>query len=982
MQRICTLILALGFSLTPFTLNGQAGPEESAMDWLHKGDEYRKAGQYEVARGWYLKALPYFEGAAQFYELSHLYAYLAEVELQLNDIGNAIQAADQAYALIHRHFDPDTVRHYAITLINKGVCAGMQGRYEQQMNFYKAGRQNAIEKYGYYSKVASDAYNNMGVAFGRRGSWRTCIAYIDTALAISKKIRDRASVFATHNNKANAYAEIGDLERAIWEQRQALEAALRPEQRAQAKNNLGSLLVEAGEFEAGLKQLGEAAQMRRPADGRLTKAYLSTRLNQIWAYSEQGNSWEGERLLRSLLRQMKAQSPDFDSSSYLQIAYNYQARDLLLDGDPYAAYQSIRAAERVASGVRTAEASTQLVKAMVLRQLGAYEEGLQAVQASFSFLVPSFRPRQLANYPDWRELESIGYTLTLFPLQASLLEEWGQASQQAGWAEGALRVLEAADSAVTASRLSFQSQASKDMMAENARTLYQSLIDLHYRLYAESGSQEHARKAFYYMEKNKALSVLENLNALEAATFHDIPKAVVERERRLREDLEFYKLELKYCPDCPDKLKRQWKAQLYRIQEEQDSLQRVIRHEFPRYYRTRIELSVRNLETVRRHVLYPEETLLAYFQAAPWLYVLVADKTRTDLLRLPAGDLQKLVLELHKALRDKEADAFRLSHRLFKLVLQPVLPAVRHNKLVVIPDGVLSYIPFDQLKTQPGALGSGRFLIEDYSIRRLLSGSTALQYQGLQRVVEHQNGILAIAPTFQLDSQSVKAPARYGQLPGAQDEVETLRLLFQGTFLTQGGATESAFKDNCSGAAILHLATHTEVNDQFPNASHLLLKESQAEDGRLNVYEIYGQAMPAKLGFLSGCNTGIGRLRPGEGAISLGHAFAYAGCPNIVMTLWPIKDNTAPDLVGVFYWNLKQGMDKAEALRQAKLHCLRYDDLFAHPYYWSGFTYTGDREGVPTGPPAGQGWIPWALMGAGAALIVILLARRRSPATD
>ncbi len=975
------LILAVGLSLSPFLLNGQAGAEEKPADWLQKGDENRKTGHYEAARDCYLKALSHYESTAQFYELSHLYAYLAEVELQLNDIKNAIQAADQAYALIHRHFDPDTVRHYAITLINKGVCAGKQGRYEQQMAFYRAGQQNAIETYGFYSKVASDAYNNIGVAFGRRGSWQTCLAYIDTALAISKKIQDQESVFATHNNKANAYAEIGDLERAIWEQRQALEAALRPAQQAQAKNNLGSLLVEAGEFEAGLQQLDEAAQMRRPADGRLTEEYLSTRLNQIWAYSEEGNRAEREALLRRLLQQIKAQSPVFDHSSYYQIAYNYQARDLLMVGDLYAAYQSVRAAERVASGVRTTEASTQLVKAMVLRRLGAYEEGLRAVHASYALLVPSFRPQALADYPDWRELESIGYTLTLFPLQAALLEEWGQSCQQADWAAGALRVLEAADSAVTASRLSFQSQASKDMMAENARTLYQSLIDLHYRLYADSGALEHANKAFYYMEKNKALSVLENLNALEAATFHDIPEPIVERERRLREDLEFYKLELKYCPDCPESLRRQWEKQLYRIQEEQDSLQRVIREDFPRYYRTRIELSVRGLETVRRRVLYPEETLLVYFQAEPWLYVLVADKTRTHLLRLPAEDLQEPVLALHKALRNKQKEAFALSHRLFQLVLQPVLPAVHHPKLVVVPDGVLSYIPFDQLQTKAGAPGTGRFLIEDYSIRRLLSGSTALQYQGLRRVVEGQEGVLAIAPTFQSDSQSVDAPARYGQLPGAQQEVTVLQSLFGGAFLTGGAATESAFKGNCSRAAILHLATHTDINDQFPNASHLLLKASGEEDGRLNVYEIYGQAMPAQLGFLSGCNTGIGRLRPGEGAISLGHAFAYAGCPNIVMTLWPIKDNTAPDLVGVFYRNLKQGLNKAEALRQAKLHCLRYDDLFAHPYYWSGFTYTGDREKVLTKTKASSGWMLLALLLGAGGLLLLLLRRRQRQAS-
>ncbi|MCB0562199.1 MAG: hypothetical protein KDD09_24770, partial [Phaeodactylibacter sp.] len=37
---------------------------------------------------------------------------------------------------------------------------------------------------------------------------------------------------------------------------------------------------------------------------------------------------------------------------------------------------------------------------------------------------------------------------------------------------------------------------------------------------------------------------------------------------------------------------------------------------------------------------------------------------------------------------------------------------------------------------------------------------------------------------------------------------------------------------------------------------------------------------------------------------------------------------------------------RCEALRQAKLFCLEYDELFAHPYYWSGFIYVGSRDAL------------------------------------
>jgi CHAT domain-containing protein len=236
--------------------------------------------------------------------------------------------------------------------------------------------------------------------------------------------------------------------------------------------------------------------------------------------------------------------------------------------------------------------------------------------------------------------------------------------------------------------------------------------------------------------------------------------------------------------------------------------------------------------------------------------------------------------------------------------------------------------------------------MERYRIRRLLSGSTALQYEGIQKAVGKRHGIMAMAPLFTSGAGSVRASGQYGALPGAQKEIRVLEELFRGEFFRGHEATEEAFKRNCSSSGIVHLATHTAINDQFPTASHLLLKETEREDGQLNVFEIYGQSIPAQLGFLSGCNTGFGKVQAGEGAVSLGHAFAYAGCPNIVMTLWPIKDDLVPDLVRVFYEAIKDGLDKAEALRQAKLYSLNNDELFAHPYYWSGFVYTGDRSPV------------------------------------
>ena len=140
---------------------------------------------------------------------------------------------------------------------------------------------------------------------------------------------------------------------------------------------------------------------------------------------------------------------------------------------------------------------------------------------------------------------------------------------------------------------------------------------------------------------------------------------------------------------------------------------------------------------------------------------------------------------------------------------------------------------------------------------------------------------------------------------------------------------------------------------------------------------MYNLGLDAELAVLSACNTGIGKIRVGEGSASLAHAFAYAGCSDLVMSLWPVQDRTTPVLIKRYYDNMAEGMDRCEALRQAKLHCLEYDELFAHPYYWSGFIYVGSREELFLKKRTGLTlWPLLLLLGLIAAGLTIVLIRR------
>ncbi|MEL6654494.1 MAG: CHAT domain-containing protein, partial [Bacteroidota bacterium] len=81
------------------------------------------------------------------------------------------------------------------------------------------------------------------------------------------------------------------------------------------------------------------------------------------------------------------------------------------------------------------------------------------------------------------------------------------------------------------------------------------------------------------------------------------------------------------------------------------------------------------------------------------------------------------------------------------------------------------------------------------------------------------------------------------------------------------------------------------------------------------------------------------------GALSLAHAFAYAGCPSVLMSLWPVDDQSTQQLMRGFYQGLGDGLNKSEALRQARQAYLAQHDL-SHPYYWGAFVMIGDDQSL------------------------------------
>jgi len=307
------------------------------------------------------------------------------------------------------------------------------------------------------------------------------------------------------------------------------------------------------------------------------------------------------------------------------------------------------------------------------------------------------------------------------------------------------------------------------------------------------------------------------------------------------------------------------------------------------------------------------------------------------------------------------------------------------DRLIIVPDGLLHYLPFETL------VQNNRYLIEDHEIGYTPSASVLVQLQDSRGHVEtgDKMELLAVgdpifgteikpsvtrnasrfrkvsvtrnaSPMRKVDTTKARRrpvdvlrDARISRgfqlppLPRTRDEVEYISTLFQPgrTRLYLGrDSTEGAVKrESLRRYRRLHFATHSLVDESSPSRSAvvLTLDNDPEEDGFLEVNEIADLDLDCDLVVLSACQTGRGQLLSGEGIVGLSRAFLSAGARSVVVSLWSVSDISTGHLMKSFYQQLAGNLSNAAALRLAKLEMLHGTTETRHPYYWAPFIAIG-----------------------------------------
>jgi CHAT domain-containing protein len=183
-------------------------------------------------------------------------------------------------------------------------------------------------------------------------------------------------------------------------------------------------------------------------------------------------------------------------------------------------------------------------------------------------------------------------------------------------------------------------------------------------------------------------------------------------------------------------------------------------------------------------------------------------------------------------------------------------------------------------------------------------------------------------------------------LPPAEDEVKRLGHLYgDARSLVRIGAeaAEARFKDEATGADVLHLATHGVLNDASPLYSYLLLAstaEGDRNDGLLEARELLRLDLRASLAVLSACDTARGRVAAGEGVVGFSWALFVAGVPTVVVSQWKVDSASTSELMVEFHRLRRAGQSDARAM-QGAVRALRENPAYRHPFFWAPFIVVG-----------------------------------------
>jgi CHAT domain-containing protein/tetratricopeptide (TPR) repeat protein len=482
-------------------------------------------------------------------------------------------------------------------------------------------------------------------------------------------------------------------------------------------------------------------------------------------------------------------------------------------------------------------------------------------------------------------------------------------------------------------------------------------------LYLRTGEKQYAEKAWGYAEKSKMQVLSINAMKKNNLLYSGLPDSLIRKQENLKNEILNIEnqLALDEKNENSEGSRSEALAKLARLYGQRDELTVRLEKDFPAYGRLKYKFAVADMSSIQ-HYLEKDQVLVEYQMLSTEIITFAITKSDFTIhFQLIDKQVSDNITRLRTAVSSNPLqsdpvmnyEAFvESSHYLYMKLIEPIYNKIKGKRLIIVPHDQLTQIPFEVLiRTQPENSKHSDYRSQIYLIREFpvaYSFSANLLIDRDQK--KYGSGTAIFLPDYESFKRSKGRDSLLSSLQGAADESRAIRRLTGGRLYKQGMADESTFKARAHRYRILHIASHSLLDDTNPDLSYLAMTATSdaKEDDNLYSYEITQLELKAQLVVLSGCNTGYGILRHGEGLMSIARSFFYTGTRAVAYTLWPMADKAGSDLVSSFYKGLRHRQTLDKALRNAKLSFLeKADPVNAHPYYWAGYVVVGRTDPMP-----------------------------------
>lgn len=817
---------------------------------------------------------------------------------------------------------------------------------------------------------------SLGITHGEISNYNECEAYYNRALKIAKAFNDPERLLSCYINLGSLYHARSDHARALDADLKALKIARATQNKDAEKtcyNNIGVVYGDLGDIEHAISYHQQALALNEQMQDK--QGIADSKLNLGANYL----NWDQ---LAPLEREQKARRCFEEALLLCQSTGNKRVAAMCL--------MNLSTLHKMAG---------QYSKALELMQKAvAIQDTLQdRSYQGISYYNIARIYQQLNN--DSAAFENYHRALAIAQAIGNPGDVWqpqhqiGRQLEKNGRQNEALTYYTQAINTIESIRSRLQLESFKSSFMEDKIVVYESII----KLLVQKGRYH---DAFAYSEKAKARALLDALNQ----STRDITRGISADLRQRQKSLEQKMLHLQQTlfaertqPQTATDPKKQ--ASLEKRLLKTRNLYQALLHEIqirhPKYGQLMGFRAPLRIQEIQQRVLAPATALIEYFvtndRTIAW--TLRSDSSYCDALPISRAELEQLVDSLRQPFQSIKEGKIRelsevgydlaLAQRLYGHLIRPLekhLTPVRD--LIIVPDGVLHYLPFEALvrdlkSEEPdqhvlfGQFEQAHFFIEDYAISYAPSASVLdSRLRRKKQTSSLQGQLLALGnPHFGkfgehdfravIDSsaESMRIHLATGgalaaplePLPQSETEVDEIARLMKPALVYKGAeAKEENFKQNAARYQFIHIASHGFADEQQPLYSHIILAQDDdpTEDGFLYAYEVFNLSLNADLVTLSACETGLGKYVRGEGLTGLTHAFLYAGAPALLVSLWSVDESTSI-IMKDFYQHLKNGLSKTAALREAKLRLIRTRGprfSLAHPFLWAPFVLVGEWQ--------------------------------------